>query len=101
MAKTQFQSKIKINTDVKEPPLFKVIYINDEVTTMSFVVETLINHFEYTTDTAMHITEDIHERGHAVVAVLPFEIAEQKRIEVVTDARKAKYPLKVTLESED
>lgn len=100
MAKTQFQSKIKINTEVKEPSLFKVIYINDDVTSMSFVVDSLINHFEYTEDTAVNITEDIHEQGHAVVAVLPFEIAEQKRIEVVTDARKAKYPLKVTIESE-
>lgn len=101
MAKTESKTKIKVNTTLKEPPLYRVIYINDEVTTMSFVVGSLIDHFDYNEDTALHITEDIHAQGSAVVAILPFEIAEQKRIEVVSDARKAKFPLKVNIESEE
>lgn len=101
MTKSTVQSKIAVNTSIKEPSLYRVIYINDEVTTMSFVVESLVNHFDYTQDTAITITENIHEKGSAVVAILPFEIAEQKRHEVVHDARAAKYPLRVTIESDE
>ena len=43
---------------------------------------------------------DIHEIGSAVVAVLPYEIAEQKGIEVTVLARNNNYPLQVKLEPE-
>jgi len=92
--------KIKPNTDLKEPPLFKIIYINDDVTSMEFVVETLIEYFNYNTDTAQGITQDIHEKGSAVVAVLPHEIAEQLGIEVTLDARSRGYPLQIKVEAE-
>ena len=48
----------------------------------------------------MKITEDIHSGGSAVVAVLPYEIAEQKGIEVTVEARNQGYPLQVKIESE-
>ena len=41
---------------------------------------------------------DIHESGSAVVAVLPYEIAEQKGIEITISARSAGYPLQLKLE---
>ena len=43
---------------VKEPSLYRVIYINDNTTTMEFVVETLIEFFGYTEETAAQITVD-------------------------------------------
>jgi ATP-dependent Clp protease adaptor protein ClpS len=92
--------KIKPNTDLKEPPLFKIIYINDDVTSMEFVVETLVEYFNYNSDTAAGITQDIHEKGSAVVAVLPHEIAEQLGIEVTLNARSRGYPLQIKVEAE-
>lgn len=100
MAKTDVRTKIKPNIKINEPRLFKLIYINDDVTTMEFVVQSLVEHFQYTTDTAIRITEDIHEGGSAVVAVLPYEIAEQKGIEVTVQARNQGFPLQVKIESE-
>ena len=47
---------------------------------------------------AEKITIDIHESGSAVVAVLPYEIAEQKGIEVTLRARAEGYPLQIKLE---
>lgn len=91
---------IKPNLKVPEPPMFKVIYINDDKTTMDFVVRGLIDHFNYTLDTSESITTAIHEQGSAVVAVLPFEIAEQKGMEVTLDARNAGFPLQVKVEPE-
>ena len=98
MAETQTQTKI--NVDLKEPPMFKIIYINDNQTAMEYVISSLIQHFDYTPVTAERITVDIHESGSAVVAVLPYELAEQKGIEITVDARQNGYPLQIKLEPE-
>jgi ATP-dependent Clp protease adaptor protein ClpS len=100
MSKTEIKTTIKPNLNLAEPPLFKIIYLNDDVTSMEFVVSSLIEYFNYTDDTAAHITESIHSNGSAVVAVLPYEIAEQKGIEVTVSARSQGYPLQVKVESE-
>ena len=100
MAQTETKQKIKPNEAVKEPPLFRVIYINENQTTVEFVVESLIEFFDYTPETAEQITVDIHESGSAVVAVLPHEIAEQKGTEVLMSARSQNYPLQIKLEPE-
>jgi len=94
------EQKIKPNYALQEPPLYRVIYINDEVTTMEFVVESLCSYFSYNPDTAGQITHDIHQDGSAIVAVLPYEIAEQKGIEVTLDARSRGYPLQIKVEAE-
>jgi ATP-dependent Clp protease adaptor protein ClpS len=83
---------------IKEPPLYRVIYINDNTTTMEFVVGSLVEFFDYTIETATQLTVSIHEHGQAVVAVLPFEIAEQKGTEVTDSARLNEFPLQVKLE---
>jgi ATP-dependent Clp protease adaptor protein ClpS len=67
---------------------------------MEFVVSSLIDYFNYNPDTATGITHDIHEKGSAVVAVLPYEIAEQRGIEVTLDARSKGYPLQIKVEAE-
>lgn len=100
MPNAETKSKIKPNLSLKEPPLFKIIYINDNHTSMEFVVGSLIDYFNYNPDTASQITVDIHENGSAVVAVLPYEIAEQKGIEVTLEARAQGYPLQVKVEAE-
>jgi ATP-dependent Clp protease adaptor protein ClpS len=100
MAQTDIKIKIKPNLQIAPPPMFKVIYINDNLTTMDFVVRSLVQHFNYTSDTAVNITTGIHEQGSAVVAVLPYEIAEQKGIEVTVDARNEGFPLQVKIEAE-
>ena len=95
---TQSRTKIQPREDIKEPPMFKVIYLNDNQTAMEFVITSLVEHFDYSLSTAEKLTIDIHEAGSAVVAVLPYELAEQKGIEVTVSARGAGYPLQVKLE---
>lgn len=101
MANTETKVKIKPNLALAEPPLFRIIYINDEVTSMEFVVRSLIEYFNYNEDTAAGITHSIHESGSSVVAILPYEIAEQKGIEVTIAARGQGYPLQVKVEAEN
>ena len=90
--------KIKPREDIKEPPPWNVIYINDEVTTQEFVIQSLILFFEYTEEAAEDMTMKVHTDGSAVVATLPFEMAEQKGIEVTLLARNNGFPLVVKLE---
>lgn len=98
--KSDTKQKIKPNINLEEPPLYRIIYMNDDVTSMEFVINSLIDYFNYNSDTASQLTRDIHEKGSAVVAVLPYEIAEQKGIEVTLDARQQGYPLQVKVEAE-
>ena len=93
-------TKIKPDATVAEPPMFKVIYLNDEKTTIGFVIKTLCEIFDYEMKNAEHITSDIHANGSAVVAVLPYEIAEQKGVEVTVEAKSEGFPLMVKIEPE-
>lgn len=100
MAQTKAITRTKVtpNPNLKEPPMYRVIYINDDVTTMEFVIESLVTVFNYTDEEAMLLTQKIHEDGSAVVAVLPYEMAEQKGVEVTHLARNNGYPLVIKLE---
>ena len=92
--------KVVVDNKLKEPSLFKLIYVNDNETAMEFVVKTLMEIFHYKAETAESIMIDIHEKGSAVVAVLPYEMAEQKGVEVLLAARNHGYPLQVRIEQE-
>ena len=91
---------IKTKTDLKEPPMFKVIYVNDNKTSFEFVINSLCEHFSYVPDTAERIANLIHTEGSAIAAVLPYEVAEQKGIEVTMNARQEGYPLQIRIEKE-
>jgi ATP-dependent Clp protease adaptor protein ClpS len=100
MSKTDIIVKPKVNTktNIQPPSLFNVIYMNDNVTTMEFVVESLKNIFHHTEESAMEITMKIHENGSSVVSTLPYEIAEQKGVEATLLARNNGFPLNIKLE---
>lgn len=98
--KTRQQIRIQPRTDVTPPSLYNVIYINDNTTTMEFVVETLKSIFKHDDASAEAVTVKIHEEGSAVVATMPYEIAEQKGVEVTLMARNNGFPLAVKLEAD-
>jgi ATP-dependent Clp protease adaptor protein ClpS len=93
-------TKIKPREDIPEPVQYNVIYFNDEVTTQQFVVETLVIIFNYNQIDAEEMTMRVHKEGSAVVATMPYEMAEQKGVEVTLLARNNGYPLIVKLEPE-
>jgi ATP-dependent Clp protease adaptor protein ClpS len=101
MAQSDIRTRIEPVEQVAQPPMFRVIYLNDNQTSMEFVIESLMEYFDYSAGSAEQITMDIHEAGQATVAVLPYEVAEQKGIEVTVSARAQQYPLQIKLEPED
>lgn len=100
MSKTEIvvKPKIQVRTNVQPPSLFNVIYLNDNVTTMEFVVESLKSIFNHSEETALELTHKIHEEGSSVVSTLPYEIAEQKGVEATILARNNGFPLNIKLE---
>ena len=98
MTKEITKTKIKPNLSVKQPSLFDVIYVNDDKTTYEFVVDTLVNIFDYSILDAEEQTVNIHTTGSAIVATMAYEIAEHKGHSVTKLARDAGYPLVVRLE---
>jgi len=98
--KTDNLVKTRVKSHLKEPPKYKVIFINDDKTTMEFVVDSLIEIFNYDHDRAMSKTQEIHQDGSSVVAIYTYEIAEQKGIEVTLAARASGFPLQVKIEED-
>jgi ATP-dependent Clp protease adaptor protein ClpS len=84
----------------KEPPLFKVILLNDDYTTMDFVVEVLETVFHKSPAEAFRIMMHVHTQGKGLCGVYPFEVAETK-VETVHDlAREHGFPLRASMEPE-
>ena len=98
MASPDIKEKIKPKEDLEPPRLYNVIYQNDEVTTMEFVVSSLVEIFGHSPENARELCDKVHTIGSAVVATLPYELAEQKGVEVTVLARNNGYPLLVRLE---
>jgi len=95
-----YDTKVEIDTELREPSLYQLIFLNDDSTTYEFVVDCLMKYLNYTEATAQKITEEIHEYGSATVAVMPYEIAEQKGVEITVSARSNGFPLTIKIEPE-
>jgi ATP-dependent Clp protease adaptor protein ClpS len=97
---TDFKDLVKVQTrtNIKPPKQYRVIYINDEITTVEFVIESLMVIFQHDRDSATSLTDKIHTDGSAIVAVLPYEMAEQRGIEATMLARNNGFPLQIKLE---
>jgi ATP-dependent Clp protease adaptor protein ClpS len=92
-------NKIEVRNDLAPPSLYNVIFMNDDVTTMEFVIVALISIFGYVEDEALALCKKIHDEGASVVATYPYEIAEQKALEATLMARNNSFPLMVKIEA--
>lgn len=100
MSQEQVKNRVEPRFDLQPPPDYKVIYMNDDVTSFEFVTGSLVKTFNYEDEPAAEKAAEIHAEGSGVVAVLPFEEAEQKGVEVLLSARNQGYPLEVRLEQD-
>jgi len=90
----------KIKDTAFEPPLYKVILLNDNNTPIDFVIELLIQIFRHSSDTAEKLTLTIHHEGAGVAGIYTYEIAEQKAIEATNLSRQNGFPLQIKVEEE-
>ncbi len=90
----------KTRQQTKEPELYKVLLLNDDYTTMDFVVDILETVFHKAPAEAYRIMMAVHTQGQGLCGVYPFEIAETKVTTVIDLARGSGFPLLATMERE-
>lgn len=90
----------KVTSSVKPPSMWKVVILNDDVTTMELVVHLLTSIFGHTADEANKVMLQIHNEGAGIAGVYSYEIAEQKGMEATNLARANGAPLKIQIEEE-
>ena len=93
--------RLKTQTKVKRPPLFKVILLNDDYTPREFVVTVLKGVFRMSDDQAYRVMITAHRRGVCVVAVFTKDVAETKATRATDADKAAGYPLMFTTEPEE
>lgn len=95
---TEGQTKERVRTEKKEPTLYKVVLLNDDYTTMEFVIQVLEAIFQKSPAEAYQIMMHVHVNGRGIAGVYPWELAETKAEAVIATAREAGYPLKAVTE---
>ncbi|MEJ2107321.1 MAG: ATP-dependent Clp protease adapter ClpS [Acidiferrobacteraceae bacterium] len=83
---------------VKKPPMYRVLLLNDDYTPMEFVVIVLERFFSMTRENATRIMLQVHQQGMGVCGVFAREIAETKVHEVTEFSQQNEHPLQCTME---
>ena len=84
--------------EIKEPPLYRVVLLNDDYTPMEFVVNILESIFGMERTRATQVMLEVHTKGKGVCGVYNFEIAETKVAQVMGLAQQHQHPLLCTME---
>ena len=95
---TLFKNENK--TKLQKPRKYKVVLLNDNYTTMEFVVEVLMLVFDKSFEDASKIMMDVHKKGKGIVGSYTYDIAVTKVREVENLARQNNFPLKAQVEED-
>jgi ATP-dependent Clp protease adaptor protein ClpS len=95
---TEFELVDEIS--LQYPKKYKVYLLNDDYTSMDFVVEILKNIFHKTQQEAQNIMLEVHKKDKGLCGVYIYEIAQTKIMQVMKEAKDNGFPLKATTEEE-
>ncbi len=90
--------KERTTTETREPTLYQVVLLNDDYSTMDFVIHVLESVFQKSPAEAYRIMMQVHVDGRGAAGTYPFEIAETKADQVAAMAHEAGFPLRATVE---
>lgn len=90
----------KQKVEIQEPVKYKVVMLNDDYTTMDFVVEILKEIFGKSHVEAVALMLEIHFKGSGIAGVFVYDIACSKVTQVENAAKAKGFPLKCCLEKE-
>src|SRR5262245_60413651 len=96
--RTEGAVKERVDTKNQEPPLYKVVLLNDDYTPMQFVVTLLETLFQKSPAEAFRIMMHVHVNGRGIAGIYPWEVAETKVDQVAALASDAGFPLRASLE---
>ena len=83
---------------LRRPPLYRVLLLNDDYTTMDFVVTVLQGVFHHSEEKAAQIMMHVHQKGAGICGIFTREIAESKVEQVIQFSKQNKHPLQCTME---
>lgn len=86
---------------LKRPPLYKVVLLNDDYTPMEFVVDVLKRFFSMDLEKATRIMLTVHTEGKGVCGVYSRDVAETKAAQVNHYSRENEHPLMCEIEASD
>ncbi len=95
---TQDAVKEKSNVRVKEPRKYQVVMLNDDFTTMEFVVSVLVDIFKKDPVSAEQIMLFVHKNGRAVVGEYPYDIALTKTTAALDRAKAEGFPFRMMIQ---
>lgn len=95
---TKDATKERTKHRIKEPRQYNVIMLNDDFTTMEFVVDILMDIFHKDEMTAQEIMMQVHKNGKAVVGKYPYDIATTKVGEALARAKEEGFPFRMITE---
>jgi len=84
--------------ELKKPPLFKVVLLNDDYTPMEFVVIVLETFFSLSRESATRVMLHVHTQGKGVCGVFTREVAETKVAQVNAFSSAHQHPLMCSME---
>jgi len=93
-------TKLELNHDLEllHPKEYKVYLLNDDYTSMDFVINILMSIFHKTYEESEKIMLDVHKNSQGLCGIYSLEIAETKIMQVRNKAREANFPLKAVME---
>ncbi len=90
--------ELESELSLAEPKMYKVVMLNDDYTSMDFVIDILMSIFHKSYQEAEAIMLDIHKKDRGVCGVYTYEVAETKISQVSRLAREQGFPLKAVME---
>lgn len=86
------------DVEVTEPGMFHVILLNDDKTTMDFVIYVLVEIFDKSLRDAEEIMWKVHSNGRGIAGTYVKDIAHTKRNYTISLARENGFPLQLLIE---
>ncbi len=86
--------------ELKRPPMYKVIILNDDYTPMDFVIDVLESFFYMSSEKATQVMFQVHTEGKGICGVFGRDLAETKVAQVNDFSRQNQHPLLCTMETE-
>ena len=85
---------------IASPSLYRIFLINDDYTTMDFVIHILEKIFHKNPAEAAQIMLHVHKNGKGLAGIYTREIAETKSMTVIEISRQNGFPLQCVMEKE-
>ena len=96
----EIEIELEDDLDLQEPKKYKVFLLNDDFSTMDFVIDVLVRVFRKSVEEATTIMMNIHNKGKELCGTYTYEIATTKVAQVKSMAREKGFPLKAIMEEE-